>query len=147
MPQRHIPLDGQPNFRDIGGYTANDGRQVRWGTVYRSGELNKLSDRDLDRLAELGIRTVVDLRSEAEIAYDAVQAADVEAERAEDAAYYDPARICRAREAADDAREQWAARYPEAAQAMREREQRERDERKSEIENTSEYRAAAEWRD
>lgn len=68
MSQRHIPLDGQPNFRDIGGYTANDGRQVRWGTVYRSGELNKLSDRDLDKLAELGLRTVVDLRSDAEIA-------------------------------------------------------------------------------
>ena len=67
MDQRHIPLDGQPNFRDIGGYTASDGRQVRWGTVYRSGELNKLSNRDLHKLSELGIRTVVDLRSEAEI--------------------------------------------------------------------------------
>jgi protein-tyrosine phosphatase len=56
---RHVVLDGQPNFRDLGGYETADGRTVKWGQVYRSGELPRLSDADVARLEELGIRTVV----------------------------------------------------------------------------------------
>ncbi len=41
---RRVELDGQSNFRDIGGYKTSDGRVVKWGEVYRSGELHKLSD-------------------------------------------------------------------------------------------------------
>jgi protein-tyrosine phosphatase len=66
--QRRIELTGQNNFRDLGGYEAADGRRVRWRHLYRSGELTELSDGDVDKLAELGIRTVVDLRGEAEAA-------------------------------------------------------------------------------
>jgi protein-tyrosine phosphatase len=58
---RHIPLQGQSNFRDLGGYKIGDGRTVKWGQVYRSGRFPKLTDEDVDRLAELGIRTVVNL--------------------------------------------------------------------------------------
>ena len=64
---RHIPLHGQPNFRDLGGYASADGRQVKWGVVYRSGELSQLSEDDVGRIAALGIRTVVDLRSPQEV--------------------------------------------------------------------------------
>ena len=64
---RHVPLTGQPNFRDLGGYAAGDGRRIRWGAVYRSGELSQLSDADVGKLGELGIRTVVDLRSPEEV--------------------------------------------------------------------------------
>jgi protein-tyrosine phosphatase len=64
---RHVPLAGQPNFRDLGGYSASDGRTVRWGVVYRSGELSQLTDDDVGKLGELGIRTVVDLRSPQEV--------------------------------------------------------------------------------
>lgn len=64
---RHVPLAGQPNFRDLGGYAAGDGRRIRWGAVYRSGELSQLSDDDVGTLGELGIRTVVDLRSPEEV--------------------------------------------------------------------------------
>ena len=64
---RHIPLAGQPNFRDLGGYAAGDGRRIKWGVVYRSGELSQLSDEDVGKLGELGIRTVVDLRSPEEV--------------------------------------------------------------------------------
>jgi protein-tyrosine phosphatase len=56
---RHVSLDGQPNFRDLGGYKTVDGRTVKWGQLYRSGELHGLSDADVDRLEDLGIRTVV----------------------------------------------------------------------------------------
>lgn len=65
---RHVPLQGQPNFRDLGGYRAADGRAVRWGVVYRSGELSQLSAEDVDKLGTLGIKTVVDLRSPQEVA-------------------------------------------------------------------------------
>ncbi len=64
---RHVPLEGQPNFRDLGGYASADGRTVRWGTVYRSGELSQLSDADVDKLGALRIKTVVDLRSPQEV--------------------------------------------------------------------------------
>ena len=43
---RRIPLDGAPNFRDLGGYPTVDGRRVRWGQVYRSGDLAQLTDTD-----------------------------------------------------------------------------------------------------
>ena len=64
---RHVPLTGQPNFRDLGGYAAGDGRRIKWGVVYRSGELSQLSNDDVGKLGELGIQTVVDLRSPEEV--------------------------------------------------------------------------------
>jgi protein-tyrosine phosphatase len=65
--ERHIKLEGQPNFRDLGGYKTTDGRTVKWGLIFRAGQLSKLTDSDLARLKELHIRTVVDLRGPAEV--------------------------------------------------------------------------------
>ncbi len=65
--QRHIPLDGQANFRDLGGYVTESGQVVRWGQVYRSGRLPQLSDSDVSRLDSLGIRTVVNFLTPAEV--------------------------------------------------------------------------------
>jgi protein-tyrosine phosphatase len=56
---RHIDLEGQPNFRDLGGYETTDGRTVKWGEVYRSGELPHLTDDDVAKLEELEINTVM----------------------------------------------------------------------------------------
>jgi len=64
---RQVPLDGQSNFRDLGGYQTPDGRTVKWGEVYRSGELNDLTDDDVARLEALGLRTVVNFLQPAEI--------------------------------------------------------------------------------
>ncbi len=64
---RHVPLSGQPNFRDLGGYATADGRTVKWRLVYRSGELSQLSDDDVRKLRGLGIKAVVDLRSRGEV--------------------------------------------------------------------------------
>lgn len=36
---RHIALEGQSNFRDLGGYKTRDGKTIKWGQVYRSGEI------------------------------------------------------------------------------------------------------------
>lgn len=56
------------NFRDVGGASTKDGRQVRTGVLFRSGHLADASDDDLRRLAHLGIRTVIDLRGPTDIA-------------------------------------------------------------------------------
>ena len=34
--ERRVPLEGAVNFRDIGGYKTGDGREVKWGKVFRS---------------------------------------------------------------------------------------------------------------
>jgi protein-tyrosine phosphatase len=54
------------NFRDIGGVPGADGRLVRRGCVYRSGELNALTEADLQTLAPLAIRAIFDLRTDSE---------------------------------------------------------------------------------
>lgn len=68
-PLHHrLHLTGGCNFRDLGGYTAAGGRKVRRGLVYRSGVLTYLTAADHRVVAPLGIRTIVDLRREDEIA-------------------------------------------------------------------------------
>jgi protein-tyrosine phosphatase len=62
-----VRLEGQPNFRDIGGYQTTDGRTIKRGLVYRSGELPRLTDDDVQKLDDLGIKTVVNFLTEGEI--------------------------------------------------------------------------------
>ena len=66
--QRHIRLQGARNLRDIGGYQTVDGRQTRWRVVLRSGCLDRLSLDGQNWLVNLGLRTVIDLRDNAELA-------------------------------------------------------------------------------
>ena len=68
---RRIVLEGCLNFRDLGGYpTADDGR-VRWRQVFRSDALHALTPTDVACLREeIGLATVVDLRSTAELRAD-----------------------------------------------------------------------------
>ena len=64
---RVVPFEACFNFRDIGGYKTVDGRRVRWGAVYRSDTLHRLTGNDLERALRLGVRTVIDLRSRGEL--------------------------------------------------------------------------------
>lgn len=59
-------LAGAPAFRDIGGLRALDGARVRHGRVFRSDKLSGLTPQDADVLRRLGIRAVLDLRSDGE---------------------------------------------------------------------------------
>lgn len=61
--ERLLPLEQGSNFRDIGGYLTRDGRTVRWGKVFRSGAMPLLSDADYALIGQLGLDSVVDLRS------------------------------------------------------------------------------------
>ena len=45
-----------------------DGRPTRWGRLFRADALHELTSDDVDRLRDLGLRTVVDLRTERELA-------------------------------------------------------------------------------
>ena len=65
--ERHVELDGQSNFRDIGGYLTTDGRRVKWGQIYRSGELHGLSDADVKKLEAMDIKAVANFLTEREI--------------------------------------------------------------------------------
>ncbi|MFT6406601.1 MAG: protein-tyrosine phosphatase [Arenicella sp.] len=60
--QRILEIDGVINFRDLGGYQTKDGRTVSWSKVYRSAQLDRLSEQGIEDMAALGIRTVIDLR-------------------------------------------------------------------------------------
>ena len=59
-------MDSVQNFRDLGGYTSTNGKTVKWGKVFRSGELSSLSEWDSIRLDNLGIKTIIDLRTNQE---------------------------------------------------------------------------------
>jgi protein-tyrosine phosphatase len=63
--ERNLGLRGARNFRDLGGYQTLTGARTRWGRVFRSDALI-LEDLDFDIFANLGIRTVYDLRSDLE---------------------------------------------------------------------------------
>ena len=67
-PARLVPLEGSFNFRDLGGYPGLDGRHTRWGRLFRSDALHELTTADVAVLHGLGLRTVVDLRTERELA-------------------------------------------------------------------------------
>jgi protein-tyrosine phosphatase len=59
---RVLPLQGGRNFRDLGGYRTADGRMVKWGLLYRSGQMHDLTAADYAYLQQREIRTVCDFR-------------------------------------------------------------------------------------
>ena len=64
---RRIALPGTLNLRDLGGYPAAGGGAVRWQTLLRSDALHRLDDAGRAALAGLGLRTVIDLRTDEEV--------------------------------------------------------------------------------
>ena len=59
-------LPGKPNFRDIGGIPAFEGRKIKTGLIYRSGDLHSLTDEEIIILENLGLKTIIDFRSHRE---------------------------------------------------------------------------------
>lgn len=58
------------NFRDFGGYKTQNGTRIKKGLLYRSGDLSRATDADLEMLHSLEIKTICDLRSEGERKYE-----------------------------------------------------------------------------
>ncbi|WP_176590837.1 tyrosine-protein phosphatase [Sphingobium sp. EM0848] len=66
LADRALHLSTAPNFRDIGGYRTSDGHWVKPGLIYRSDQLDRLSDGDLAAIGALKPGLLVDLRTETE---------------------------------------------------------------------------------
>jgi len=64
--KRHVVLQGAANFRDLGGYTTADGHHLKWGEIYRSADISKLTDADLVVLENRKVTYDVDLRGHGE---------------------------------------------------------------------------------
>jgi len=67
-PGREVTLEGTVNFRDLGGYLTTDYRRISMGRVYRSGDISKLTDADMEEMKRRKIYTVIDFRGEDEAA-------------------------------------------------------------------------------
>jgi protein-tyrosine phosphatase len=65
-----VEIAGVFNFRDLGGGVTASGRRVRSGVIFRSAALDEMTDEGLATLESLGVRTVVDVRSESEVEID-----------------------------------------------------------------------------
>lgn len=68
-PGAEIALEGAVNFRELGGYPAADGRNVKYGLLYRGGNLDALQNpADQQTLQSWHLRSILDLRSAGEYA-------------------------------------------------------------------------------
>lgn len=67
---RLLPMDGSHNTRELGGYKTTDGKTIKWGKLFRSDKLSDISKTDQAYLQNLGIKKIVDFRSEQEKAED-----------------------------------------------------------------------------
>lgn len=64
---RNINIPGIQNFRDLGGYKATQDKNVRWGMIYRSAQIDSIDYSSFRELKNIGIKTIIDLRSEPEL--------------------------------------------------------------------------------
>lgn len=65
---RWLQLEGAVNVRDLGGLPTEDGRTVAPRVLLRSDNLQGLTEKDVAHLlGEVGLRTVLDLRTPAEV--------------------------------------------------------------------------------
>lgn len=68
--ERFVLVEGGRNFRDVGGYRTADGGTVRWGVLYRSGSMGRLTPAGQQTVAALHPAGIIDLRSSTERASD-----------------------------------------------------------------------------
>lgn len=60
---RHIKIHKVQNFRDLGGYTSYRlKKHIKWGMIYRSGDLSASNRCSLKQLKNLKVKTILDLR-------------------------------------------------------------------------------------
>lgn len=64
---KRIPFETINNFRDLGGVATKDGKLIKWGKIYRSANMDLISDKDIEKMKELNISTIIDLRRDSEV--------------------------------------------------------------------------------
>ncbi|HZC74438.1 MAG TPA: tyrosine-protein phosphatase [Gaiellaceae bacterium] len=70
LQPRDLVWDGCLNVRDLGGLPTRDGGETRFGAIVRADSVRQLSDEGWQALVDHGIRTVIDLRGDHELAED-----------------------------------------------------------------------------
>ncbi len=71
MPRsRDLAWDGLLNARDLGGHPTEDGGETRFGRIVRADSVRELTDEGWKAVVDYGVRTIVDLRSNEELAED-----------------------------------------------------------------------------
>ena len=70
LSRRELAWDGCLNVRDLGGHPTSDGAETRYREIVRADSIRQLSDAGWAALVDYGIRTVVDLRGDHELADD-----------------------------------------------------------------------------
>lgn len=70
LAQRDIPETKITNFRDLGGYPTEDGKQVRYHMLYRCAPVVAKDEEAKQVLTSLGIKTIMDFRSDGEAEKD-----------------------------------------------------------------------------
>ena len=68
--ERLLKTDEINNCRDIGGYLNKNKIPIKWGKLYRSGSMHYASSIDAEILNEMGIKSLIDLRSSREVDID-----------------------------------------------------------------------------
>lgn len=64
---RNVVIPGIQNFRDLGGYPSYAVRKrLRWGMLYRSAAIDNPSRCAVQEMKNIGVKTIVDLRSDKE---------------------------------------------------------------------------------
>ena len=67
MPfQRRIIFENIVNCRDLGGYPCRGGAVTQFGRLLRCGIPRDPTPNDMEKLQEIGIKTVIDLRGDRE---------------------------------------------------------------------------------
>ncbi len=64
--ERRLSFDGSKNFRDCGGYPTKQGSEVKWGSIFRSGQLSRLDNQDIKVIESLNLDLIFDFRREDE---------------------------------------------------------------------------------
>ena len=65
--ENHLPMAGGYNYRDLGGIKTKDNRTIKWGKIFRSDDMNLLTDNDLQYLSSIPLTSIVDFRYQEEI--------------------------------------------------------------------------------
>lgn len=68
---RMIKADSGFNIRDLGGWLTSDGNRLRYGKIFRGGEMNanhQMNEADCAEMARLGIKAEIDLREDKDVA-------------------------------------------------------------------------------
>ena len=61
--ERHIPIKGSYNIRDIGGYQTKNGGTIKWRKLFRSALLTHIDPSETEQMAALNIASICDFRT------------------------------------------------------------------------------------